>query len=147
MRLKIFIIIFLFSVIFNVVFVIHLQSDRQKSKHSHDKCFVLDKEQEKRIKEESEEILNQNSKLEKKLNKCKQDLYDLLNSDENDMKEIEKCITTLNEIQKNIQINTVKHLLIYKKNMTKEQCKCFLQRFGENMDLNQRCNGDCVHNK
>ena len=145
MKRKLFIVLFLFSLTFNVVFIFHLLSDRHSSGNSTANAFLLDDSQKKKIAEESSGILSENVKLENGLERCRQDLYNLLNSEETDKKEIEKCITTINDIQKKIQMNTVEQLLIYKKHMTDEQCKCFLKEFGENMNITHKCdeNGSC----
>lgn len=145
MKRKLFIIGVLFSFIFNVIFIIHLLSYKHSGSDNTAPAFLLNDSQKKKIEEESSGLLNENVKLENGLERCRQDLYNLLNSKETDRKEIEKCITTINDIQKKIQMNTVEQLLIYKKHMTDEQCKCFLKEFGENMNITHKCdeNSSC----
>lgn len=147
MKRKLFIALFLFSFIFNVIFILHLISDRHSEKVNDAPAFLLNDSQKKKIAEDASGILSENVKLENGLERCRKDLYILLNSEETDRKEIEKCITTINDIQKKIQMNTVEHLLIYKKHMTKEQCKCFLKEFGENMNVHHKCDENCSCNK
>lgn len=142
MKRKLFFLFFLFSFIFNIIFILHLRSDRHSDNNSMP-AFQLNDFQKKKITEESSEIIGENTKLENELAKCRQELYNLLNSDETDKKEIEKCIVTISDIQKKIQMNTVDQLLIYKKHMTKEQCKCFLKEFGENMNVHHQCDENC----
>ncbi len=147
MRRKILFAVFLFSLIFNIVFVIDLMSDRHLGKAKDGNKIVLTDQQKKKISEESEVILNDNIKLEAELKKCRLDLYNLLNSEQPDKSKIENCINTISEIQKKIQMNTVEQLLIYKKHMNKEQCKCFLKEFGEKMDVHHKCDENCNCNK
>jgi len=139
--------VFLFSFIFNVVFIFHLLSVRHSEEGSLGKKFTLNDLQKEKITEESGVILSENLKFEIELKKCRQDLYNLLNSKVPDKKEIEKCITTINDIQKNIQMNTVEQLLIYKKHMTEDQCKCFLKEFGQKMNVHHVCDENCNCNK
>ncbi len=146
MKRKLFFLFFLFSFIFNIVFILHLRSDR----HTDNKklpAFHLNDFQKKKINEESSEIINDNIKLENELAKCRQDLYNLLNSEDNDKVKIEECINTISNIQKKIQLNTIDQLLIYKKHMDKEQCKCFLKEFGKNMNVHHKCDENCRCNK
>ncbi len=146
MKLKIFFAVFLFSLIFNVVFIVHMFSDRHSGSEGTSPGFVLDDSQKKKITEESAGILDENVKLEGELEKCRQDLYNLLDSKVTDRTEIDKCITAINDIQKKIQLNTVDQLLIYKKNMTKEQCKCLLKEFGDKMNVHHQCSENCSCN-
>ncbi len=144
MKRKLWIIIFLFSLTFNVVFILDLLSER----HSNIDSVSGDKLnltiiQKKRITEESLPIVNENKKLESELRVCNQDLYDMLNADKVDKKTVRECISKINEIQKNIQLNTIEQLLIYKKHMTPEQCKCFLEEFGSKLNLNHNCTDGC----
>ena len=147
MRIKILFSVFLFSLIFNVVFIVHTLSDRHSGVENTSPGFVLDESQKEKITEESAGILEENVKFEGELKKCRQDLYNLLNSEVPDKKEIEKCITTINEIQKKIQMNTVEQLLIYKKHMTEDQCKCFLKEFGDKMNVHHQCDENCSCDK
>ncbi|MEN8221805.1 MAG: hypothetical protein ABFR36_00990 [Acidobacteriota bacterium] len=143
MKKKIFIGFFLFSFIFNVVAVVYLLSLRKIENNEKVHTFQLNESQKHKITRESEGILNENIKLENELERCRQDLYNLLNSENNDRAKIEECITTISDIQKKIQLNTVEQLLIYKKHMNKEQCKCFLKEFGENMNVHHKCDENC----
>jgi len=143
MRRKLLIVVFLFSLVFNTVFVIDLLSGRHFGKPDTDTAIVLNDQQKKLIRHESEWILSDNIKLEDELKRCRQDLYNLLNSESTDRAGIEKCISTISEIQKKIQMNTVEQLLIYKKHMDREQCKCLLKEFGRKMDVHHRCGENC----
>jgi len=147
MKKRIFLILFLFSLVFNVLAVVYLLSNRSDDKRVHAHSFHLNESQKEKINKESEGILHENVKLESELEKCRQDLYNLLNSEENDRSKIEECINTISDIQKKIQLNTVDQLLIYKKHMNEEQCKCFLTEFGENMNVNHKCDENCSCNK
>jgi len=145
MKKRIFVILFLFSFIFNVIAVVYLLSTRTDSDPAH--SFFLNESQKQKINKESGDILQENVKLEGELEKCRQDLYNLLNSEDNDRTKIEGCISTISDIQKKIQMNTVEQLLIYKKHMDEEQCRCFLKEFGENMNVHHECDENCSCNK
>jgi len=143
MKKRIFVLLFLFSFIFNVIAVVYLLSTRTDSEPVQAHSFHLNESQKQKIKNESSDILQENVKLEGELEKCRQDLYNLLNSEDNDRTKIEECISTISNIQKKIQMNTVEQLLIYKKHMDEEQCKCFLKEFGENMNVHHQCDENC----
>ncbi len=100
MKKSTFIILFLFSFVFNVIAVVYLLSIQTDSEPAQARSFHLNESQKQKINKESSEILEENVKLEGELEKCRQDLYILLNSEDNDRTKIEECISTISNIQK-----------------------------------------------
>jgi len=143
MKKKILPLIFIFSFIFNVVAVVYLLPGRPGKDPAHSHSYHLDHTQKMKIHKESRGFIVENEQLEKELGKCRQELFNLLNSENIDRTKIEECISTISQIQKKIQLNTVEQLLIYKKHMDEEQCRCFLQEFGENMKVLHTCDENC----
>ncbi len=146
MKKRILFFIFLFSFILNIVLVVNILSSGPESfteKSLFSKKISLSSEQKKKIEEESSLIKEENEKLEIKLSECRKDLYEVLDSDTVDKSKVAKCIDDINKIQKKIQMNTIDHLLIYKKHLSKEQCDCFLSDFGDKMNLEHNCDENC----
>ena len=138
MRKKIWVTVFLFSLVFNVVFILDLLSDKHFGKAAASGSVELSAPQKKSIQYESAGLESENASLEKELEVCRRDLYSLLESRDTDRAKIRDCIETINEIQKKIQLNTIDQLLIYKKHMTPEQCRCFFRDFGQNLNVNHQ---------
>lgn len=143
MRKKIIPLVFIFSLVFNAVAVIYLLPSKKSVEPEHAHTYRLNEAQRVKISKESGKFRVENQQLEKELEKCRRDLYNLLNSKENDRKEIEECIATISNIQKKIQMNTVEQLLIYKKHLDEDQCRCFLQEFGNQLNVHHQCDENC----
>jgi len=143
MKKKFFALLFLFSVVFNGVAVVYLLSSKKNAAPAQIRTYHLSESQHQKIRKESEGFLKENRQLEKELEICRQDLYNLLNSEESDRGKIEDCITAISSIQKKIQMNTVEQLLIYKKHLDEEQCRCFLKEFGTQMKVHHSCDENC----
>ena len=142
MKQKILFFIFLFSFILNIVFFVRFFFSRNGSipeRSLFNEKINLSEDQKKKIEEESYILKEENEKLELKLSECRSDLYDVLESDTVDKTKVEKCIDDINKIQKKIQMNTIEHLLIYKKHLSKKQCDCFLADFGDKMNVEHKC--------
>ena len=146
MKKRILFFIFLFSVILNIVLVINILSSepgKTPDRSLFSEKINLSADQRKMIEKESSFLKGENKKLEFKLSECRSDLYAVLDSDVVDKSKVEKCIDDINKIQKKIQMNTIEHLLIYKKHLSKEQCDCFLADFGKKMHINHKCDENC----
>ena len=139
---------FLFSFIFNIVFIYHLVTVHGSSteKGVLDDVILTEK-QRKIISEKSRSILKNNNELNYKLERCRKDLYNILEKKDPDKVEINNCIDAINRIQKEIQINTVEQVLIYKKHLTESQCDCFMKNVGDNMGIPHKCDADCKCSK
>ncbi|MEN8153384.1 MAG: hypothetical protein ABFR75_05125 [Acidobacteriota bacterium] len=146
MKKRIIFFIFLFSLILNIALVVNIISS-EKGKSPERSLFSekinLSDDQKKKIDDESFFLKEENKKLELKLSECRKELYTVLDSDIVDKTRVEKCIDDINRIQKKIQMNTIDHLLIYKKHLSKKQCDCFLADFGEQMDVEHKCEKNC----
>jgi len=146
MKKKILFFIFLFSLILNLVFFVQILSSGPGSfteKSLFSKKINLSDDQKKKIEEESSIIKEENEKLELKLSECRKDLYEVLDSETVDKSKVAKCIDDINTIQKKTQMNTIDHLLIYKKHLSKEQCDCFLSDFRDKMNIGYKCEKNC----
>lgn len=138
--------IFLFSIIFNIVFVYHLVTVHKDNKNNVLDDVILSTEQQNLINKKTEFIIKKNKELNLELKKCRKDLYSILDNDNPDREKIKICIDAINNIQKEMQINTIEQLLIYKKNLSKSQCDCFMKNVGNEMGIPHKCDENCKCN-
>ncbi len=142
MKRSILIMVFLFSIIFNFVFVYHLVTVHRSNSRVLDD-ISLSAEQQQVIKKKAGAILENNTKLNLELKKCRKDLYKYLDDDKPDRIMIKKCIDMINDIQKKMQFNTVEHLLVYKNHLSKPQRDCLMRNVGNKMGIQHKCKVDC----
>ncbi len=136
----------IFSFIFNAVFIIHLygmkesESDRQFDIYRN---LNLSNKQQKTIENMCLPYKKMNDNLENRLASKRALILNLLKKKEVDMKKVEKCVDEINSLQKQIQMNVLKQMIIFKKNMNPDQCGCFLNNLGEKMDVSHVCDENC----
>ena len=121
----------MFSIIFNIVFIYHLLTVHQiEIKKNVLEDVQLSSEQKELIKEKTRAIINKNTELNQELKNCRKDLYVILEQENPDRAKIKSCISKINAIQKEMQINTVEQLLIYKKHLS--------ERIQKNKEIEQQ---------
>lgn len=136
----------LFSFIFNIVFIVHLigmKSSERDNISLFGKDVKLTKAQENAINSRCSPYRKENSEFEKTLAVKRAKLLTLVNSESINMNRLESCINEINGIQKKIQMNVVKQLIIYKEHMNKEQCSCLMNNIGVEMDVDHLCDENC----
>lgn len=146
MRRPLFYGLLLFSLIFNIVFIVHLigmNSEPSRTSDIFGKDVKLTDAQKKIINSECTPFRKENSELEQILTEKKAKLLNLLKEKNIDTDRIESCIEEINSIQKKIQLNVVKQLIIYKTHMNREQCSCFMNNLGKEMDVDHVCDENC----
>jgi uncharacterized membrane protein len=137
MKRFLFLVVLILSLSFNVAFVSHLITDQENHKSSvvRHKSLDLSKEQSKKIHKDTLALGQKNLELKKEVQKCRKDLLSLLSGTEVDKDKLRLCIEKISTLQKKIQANTIKKLLIYKKHLSHNQCKCMFECLGVEMNL------------
>ena len=138
--------IILFSLVFNVVFIVHLFGMKSSEKNS--VSFLGEKlnltaEQKEKIHTQCMPYRTQNDELENKLASKRAEILNLIKSKDIDMKKIEACIDEINSLQKKIQLNVVKQMIVYKSYMNESQCNFIINNLGEKMDIAHVCDENC----
>ncbi len=142
MKRSVFKLIFLFSLVFNVVCMVYLLTPATE-KDPVLKDVRLSNDQKETIERKTHDIIESNCELTKKLTIHRQELYNLLIQDNPDREKIAKWIKQINRLQHKIQQNTIDHLLLYKKHLSKTQCDCLMRNVAVKMGVEQKCGTDC----
>mgnify|MGYP001044551497 CR=1 FL=1 len=143
-------ILFILSISFNLAFLGHQLLAPQKSaaQDSLMKELHLSHEQAKNIRSASETIDRENAELKAKVVKCREELVNVLQAPAVDKEKAYRCIEGINVLQRTIQENTLKKILIYKEHLSQDQCSCLMDNMCKKMHINpEHCRKHCQHKK
>lgn len=147
MRKKLPGIIFILSLSFNAAFLIYLFTPKIFSKAEppgNELKLELTEQQKKHLEPAQVKFHRENEAIKSQIAECQQKLLDTLKTDPIDRTEINNCIENINNLQKEIQQNTIEEILLLRQHINTDQCNCLMEGLNAAMDNStQTC--DCPH--
>lgn len=104
----------------------------------------LTDQQKKEIEPLRLEFHRKNQTIKKEITARQKELLAALDEEHVDITTVNRCIDTINQLQKKIQLNAAEEIIRMKKIMNPRQCTCMIKNLGHAMDKsNQPCT--CTH--
>lgn len=136
-------VLFVFSISFNVVFAVLLLTESTEAKPA---ALNLSGDQQTAVNQMHANIHKENEKIKQKIYQCQEKLVKVLKENPVNMEDVESCISEINDLQKEIQLNTVKEIIQVKQHLNTEQCNCLLESLNQKMcDSSKPCQKKCCN--
>lgn len=144
--------VFILSLSINAAFVVHMfsthpETEREGVPPSHD--LNLTEDQKKQIKPIRSKTQQRNESVKQEMARCKASLLEALRKDPVDRETVYKCIDTISDLQKKVQLNTVEEIIQVRSLMSQHQCNCLINNMAVAMgEAPEPCNcGHCDASK
>lgn len=137
--------VFILSLSINAAFVIHMFGTHPGSS-TENKGIPLDLTAGQKQQMEPIRIKTQkkNETIMQEMARCRSSLLEALRQDPVDRDTVYKCIDTISDLQKKIQLNTVEEIIQVRKYMSQHQCNCLINNLAVAMgEAPEPCN--CGH--